>query len=92
MPSNESFRGIVSFPYLTTFVSRVSDMGSLHYYLQVVFEGISGHDKDAYLAIDNIKFIDCGEYVIGSDYQLCTYFKAIRFLWSSICCHFIHLN
>ena len=48
-------------------------MGSLHYYLQVVFEGISGHDKDAYLAIDNIKFIDCGEYLICSDYQLCTY-------------------
>ena len=77
MPNNELFRGIVSFSYSTTFVSRVSDMGSLHYYLQVVFEGISGHDKDAYLAIDNIKFIDCGKYLISRDYQLCTYSEVV---------------
>jgi len=30
--------------------------------MQVIFEGISGLDNPAYIALDNIEFENCGEY------------------------------
>lgn len=33
-----------------------------YFYIQVVFEGISGLDIHSYIAVDNIKFVGCGKY------------------------------